>query len=326
MNSLMNKSQKNSQKKLQTGIIGDSDLIKKLLRDIEKIARADAPVLISGDSGTGKELIARAIHQNNPRRATYPFVVVNCGAIPTELIESELFGHLKGAFTGADKSTIGRIASADGGTLFLDEIADLPLSHQVKLLRFLQEGSIDPVGSSSSRQVDVRVVAASHVKLEEAVRAGKFRQDLFFRLNVLNLHSPRLAERKGDIETLAYHYLKLFLGSTVSPAQGFSGDALIALKCHNWPGNVRELMNRIQKALVMCDSSLIEPADLGLDSPPPRANADVIDLESVREAAEKKALKNALDHAGNNISKAARALSVSRMTLYRLLDKHKLRI
>lgn len=322
----MDKNQKNSRQALQTGIIGDSDLIKKLLRDIEKIARANAPVLISGDSGTGKELIARAIHQNNPQRADHPFVVVNCGAIPAELIESELFGHLKGAFTGADRSTIGRIASADGGTLFLDEIADLPLSHQVKLLRFLQEGSIDPVGSHRPRQVDVRVVAASHVKLEEAVNAGKFREDLFFRLNVLNLHSPRLAERKGDIETLAYHYLQLFLASTVSPARAFSGDALIALKCHSWSGNVRELMNRIQKALVMCDGSLVEPEDLGLDSPPHRSNADVIDLESVRVAAERKALKNALDHAGNNISKAARALSVSRMTLYRLLDKHKLRV
>ena len=229
----MDKNQKNSRQALQTDIIGDSDLIKKLLRDIAKIARADAPVLISGDSGTGKELIARAIHQNNPLRANHPFVVVNCGAIPAELIESELFGHLKGAFTGADKSTIGRIASADGGTLFLDEIADLPLSHQVKLLRFLQEGSIDPVGSHRSRQVDVRVVAASHIKLEEAVSAGKFREDLFFRLNVLNLHSPRLSERKGDIETLACHYLKVFLSSTVSPARAFSGDALTALKCHS---------------------------------------------------------------------------------------------
>ena len=321
----MDKNQNKSRQPLQTDIIGDSELIKKLHRDIAKIARADAPVLISGDSGTGKELIARAIHRNNLQRAEHPFVVVNCGAIPAELIESELFGHIKGAFTGAEKSTIGRIASADGGTLFLDEIADLPLSHQVKLLRFLQEGSIDPVGSHRSKQVDVRVVAASHIKLEDAVNAGKFREDLFFRLNVLNLHSPRLAERKGDIETLAYHYLKLFLSSTVSSARAFSDDALIALKCHSWSGNVRELMNRIQKALVMCDGHLIEPEDLGLDSPPHRTNAEVIDLESVREVAERKALKDALDHAGNNISKAARALSVSRMTLYRLLNKHKLR-
>ena len=322
----MDKNQNKSRQPLQTDIIGDSELIKKLHRDIAKIARADAPVLISGDSGTGKELIARAIHRNNLQRAEHQFVVVNCGAIPVELIESELFGHIKGAFTGAEKSTIGRIASADGGTLFLDEIADLPLSHQVKLLRFLQEGSIDPVGSHRSKQVDVRVVAASHIKLEDAVNAGKFREDLFFRLNVLNLHSPRLAERKGDIETLAYHYLKLFLSSTVSSARAFSDDALIALKCHSWSGNVRELMNRIQKALVMCDGHLIEPEDLGLDSPPHRTNAEVIDLESVREVAERKALKDALDHAGNNISKAARALSVSRMTLYRLLNKHKLRV
>jgi DNA-binding NtrC family response regulator len=322
----MDKNQNKSRQPLQTDIIGDSELIKKLHRDIAKIARADAPVLISGDSGTGKELIARAIHRNNLQRAEHPFVVVNCGAIPAELIEPELFGHIKGAFTGAEKSTIGRIASADGGTLFLDEIADLPLSHQVKLLRFLQEGSIDPVGSHRSKQVDVRVVAASHIKLEDAVNAGKFREDLFFRLNVLNLHSPRLAERKGDIEALAYHYLKLFLSSTVSSARAFSDDALIALKCHSWSGNVRELMNRIQKALVMCDGHLIEPEDLGLDSPPHRTNAEVIDLESVRKAAERKALKDALDHAGNNISKAARALSVSRMTLYRLLNKHKLRV
>lgn len=322
----MDNNEKTSHRPLQTEIIGDSDLVQKLLRDIGKIARADAPVLISGDSGTGKELIARAIHQNSTLRSQQPFVVVNCGAIPAELIESELFGHVKGAFTGADKSTIGRIASADGGTPFLDEIADLPLSHQVKLLRFLQEGSIDPVGSHKPKQVDVRVLAASHVKLEEAVSAGKFREDLFFRLNVLNLHSPRLAERKEDIELLAYHYLHLFLASTVSPARDFSADALIALKCHSWSGNVRELMNRIQKALVMCDGNLLEPEDLGLVSPPNRTNAEVIDLESVREAAEKKALKNALDHAGNNISKAARALSVSRMTLYRLLDKHKLRV
>ena len=322
----MDSNEKISGQPLRTEIIGDSDPIQKLLRDIGKIARADAPVLISGDSGTGKELIARAIHQNSVLRSQQPFVVVNCGAIPAELIESELFGHVKGAFTGADKSTVGRIATADGGTLFLDEIADLPLSHQVKLLRFLQEGSIDPVGSHKPKQVDVRVLAASHVKLEEAVSAGKFREDLFFRLNVLNLHSPRLAERKDDIELLAYHYLRLFLASMVSPARDFSGDALIALKCHSWSGNVRELMNRIQKALVMCDGNLLEPEDLGLNNPPARTNAEVIDLESVREAAEKKALKNALDHADNNISKAARALSVSRMTLYRLLDKHKLRV
>jgi len=322
----MDTNEKTSRQPLRTEIIGDSDLIQKLLRDIGKIARADAPVLISGDSGTGKELIARAIHQNSTLRAQQPFVVVNCGAIPAELIESELFGHVKGAFTGADKSTVGRIATADGGTLFLDEIADLPLSHQVKLLRFLQEGSIDPVGSHKPKQVNVRVLAASHVKLEEAVSAGKFREDLFFRLNVLNLHSPRLAERKDDIELLAYHYLRLFLSSTVSPARDFSRDALIALKCHGWSGNVRELMNRIQKALIMCDGNLLEPEDLGLNSPAKRTNAEVIDLESVRQAAEKKALKNALDHAGNNISKAARALSVSRMTLYRLLDKHKLRV
>ena len=312
--------------RLRTGIIGDSELIQKLLRDIGKIARADAPVLISGDSGTGKELIARAIHENSEYRSQQPFVVVNCGAIPTELIESELFGHVKGAFTGADRSTAGRIATADGGTLFLDEIADLPLRHQVKLLRFLQEGSIDPVGAHKPKQVDVRVIAASHINLEQAVGAGKFREDLFFRLNVLNLHSPRLAERKEDVELLAYHYLRLFLANNLSPARDFSGDALMALKCHSWPGNVRELMNRIQKALVMCDGNLLEAEDLGLVSPPSRTNAEVIDLESVREAAEKKALKNALDHAGNNISKAARALSVSRMTLYRLLDKHKLRV
>jgi len=312
--------------KLKTDIIGDSDVIKKLLKDITKIARAEAPVLISGESGTGKELIAKAIHQNNPRRINHPFVVLNCGAIPSELLESELFGHVKGAFTGAEKCTTGRIAAADGGTLFLDEIADLPISQQGKLLRFLQEGCIDPVGASKAKKVNVRVVAASHIKLETAVSTNRFREDLFFRLNVLNLHSPRLAERKGDIETLAYHYLNLFLATTVTPARDFSSDALVAISCHNWPGNVRELMNRIQKALVMCDGKLLEPEDLGLCIPDRRANAEVIDLESVREAAEKKALQSALEHAGNNISKAARALSASRMTLYRLLDKHKLRI
>jgi len=312
--------------KLKTEIIGNSDVIIKLLKDIKKIARAEAPVLISGESGTGKELIAKAIHENNPRRANHPFVVLNCGAIPSELLESELFGHVKGAFTGAEKCAIGRIAAADGGTLFLDEIADLPMSQQGKLLRFLQEGSIDPVGASKVKKVNVRVIAASHVKLETAVSNNEFREDLFFRLNVLNLHSPRLAERQGDIETLAYHYLNAFLSTTVTPARNFSNDALIALSCHSWPGNVRELMNRIQKALVMCEGKLLEPDDLDLCIPDRYANAEVIDLESARQAAEKKALKSALEHAGNNISQAARALSVSRMTLYRLLDKHKLRI
>ena len=219
----MDSNEKISGQPLRTEIIGDSDPIQKLLRDIGKIARADAPVLISGDSGTGKELIARAIHQNSALRSQQPFVVVNCGAIPAELIESELFGHVKGAFTGADKSTVGRIATADGGTLFLDEIADLPLSHQVKLLRFLTGGQHRPGGlSHRSRQVDVRVVAASHVKLEEAVSSRKIsRRSVFFRLNVLNLHSPRLAERKGDIELLAYHYLRLISNaSTGQPSAG----------------------------------------------------------------------------------------------------------
>ncbi len=273
------------------GLIGDSAPIRKLLKDIRKVARANAPVLISGESGTGKELIARAIHRDDSRRSGHPFVVVNCGAIPAMLLESELFGHVRGAFTGADKNKTGRIEAADGGTLFLDEIGDLPIAQQVKLLRFLQEGTIDPVGSLQSRKVDVRVLAASHIKLEEAVLAGDFREDLFFRLNVLQLHSPRLADRKADIEQLAYHYLNLFRLSSSSVARDFSRDALRAMAIHSWPGNVRELMNRVQKALVMSEFKLITPEDLGLTLPHSQTATEIVDLESVRNLAEKQALQ-----------------------------------
>lgn len=303
----------------QYGMIARSSAMRTVFSAIDKFAAVEAPVLLSGESGSGKERIARAIHQRS-QRANSHFIAVNCGALPSHLIQSELFGHEKGSFTGAHQRKVGRIEAATGGTLFLDEIGDLPLELQVNLLRFLQEKTIERVGGTESIDVDVRVIAATHVDLEQAVGAGKFREDLYFRLNVLHLHAPALVERKGDIELLAHFFFHEFANEKSKRVKGFSKDALRAMNQYHWPGNVRELMNRVRRAMVMCDSRLITREDLGLERrSSPRM---LLTLEEARARAEQNAIKASLNHARNNISHAARLLGVSRVTLYRLMKAY----
>ncbi|MFW1678148.1 sigma 54-interacting transcriptional regulator [Pontibacter sp. JAM-7] len=303
-------------------MVGASNKIRQVFDGIRKVAGVDAPVLISGDTGTGKEMVARAIHQRSDR-AEGPFIAVNCGALPDTLIHAELFGFEKGAFTGAYKQKIGKIEAAQGGTIFLDEIGDLPLELQVYLLRFLEESTIERLGGNDSHHVNARIIAASHVNLEEAVDQGHFREDLFYRLNVLNIHVPSLAERFEDIELLAYYFFRKFSDEYGLNAQGFTRKALMAMNSHPWPGNIREMINRIRRALVMTENRLITPADLGLDLG--YTPVDVVSLDEARQKAEEVAIKSTLHYAHNNISKTAKMLGISRVTLYRLIDKYGLK-
>ncbi len=302
------------------GMVGQSAAMNGLRRQIQKVAGTNAPILIGGESGSGKELAAQAIHRCS-ERAGGPFVAVNCGAIAPSLIHTELFGHERGAFTGALSGKRGLIEMAGGGTLFLDEIGDLPLELQTNLLRFLQERTIHRVGASSSLQVDARVVAASHVDLGEAVACGKFREDLYYRLNVLSISVPPLRERKEDLPVLAQHIYRRCAAERKCPAEGFSQEASAAMLAHDWPGNVRELFNRVQRAVVMTDRRLITAADLELcDAQSPVRLA----LAAVRTTAERDAISITLNRVGRNVTVAARELGVSRMTLYRLMEKHRI--
>lgn len=293
-------------------------------RDIRKVATVDEPVLITGESGSGKELTAQAIHERSAR-VDGPFVALNCGVLPANLIQSELFGHEKGAFTGANQRKIGQIAKAEKGTLFLDEIGDLPLDLQINLLRFLEQKTIRRVGGGEEIPVDVRVLAATHVNLEEAVAAGRFREDLYFRLNVLRLHVPALRDRAGDIEILAQYFLEKFSPRTKPAFKSFSPDAYKRMLMHPWPGNVRELANRIRRAIVMADGRLITAADLGFTQKPDAGLAgESVTLETARNNAEREAIRMAMRAVGNNLSLAARKLDISRSTLYALLAKHQI--
>jgi DNA-binding NtrC family response regulator len=300
-------------------LTGDSAAIARLRAQIGKVAQSDAPVLIWGESGSGKELTAQAIHTQSAR-ASGPFVPINCGAIPSALIQSELFGHARGAFTGAMGDKQGLIESATGGTVFLDEIADLPKDLQSNLLRFLQEKTIYRVGSTRSIDVDVRVIAASHVNLHQAVADGLFREDLYYRLNVLPIDVPPLRERKDDLDMLAQHFFRTYAIEKAPHLKGFGSDALRAIREHDWPGNVRELINRTRRAMVLSEGRLIGPHDLGLA--PRRATVQGAGLDASRIDAERVAIGASLERAGRNITHAARDLGVSRMTLYRLLAKH----
>ena len=302
-------------------IVGQSPAMTRLLGQVKRIAGVEAPALICGESGSGKELVAQAIHDAS-RRSSGPFVVVNCGAIPAALIQSELFGHEKGSFTGAARQTRGLIEAAGGGTVFLDEIGDLPLELQTNLLRFLQESTIDRIGSTKSIRVDVRVIAATNVDLEAAVSAGAFRKDLYYRLNVLPLWVPPLRERSADIETLAQHFFHKFGSERCRMLKGFSRRAIVAMRAHDWPGNVRELINRIRRAMVLAEGRLILPADLGLEH---LDDAQIrVPLDAARMAAERDAISGSLQYAGKNVTHAARQLGISRMTLYRLMAKHRI--
>jgi DNA-binding NtrC family response regulator len=300
------------------GMVGQADVMVSLRRQIRKVAATGAPVLIFGESGTGKELAAQAIHHYSPRKAG-PLVAVNCGAIAPSLIQSELFGYVRGAFTGATSDRCGLIEAADGGTIFLDEIGDLPLELQTILLRFLQEKSIQRLGAVRSTPVDVRVIAASHVDLADAVAVSRFREDLYYRLNVLPIEVPPLRQRMEDVPLLARYFLKICTTDRAIRVEGFSRQAVEAMTVYPWPGNVRELYNRVQRAVVMTEQRWITPHDLGLQHGDGVAGTD---LGQARTAAERDVINRALNRVGSNITLAARELGVSRMTLYRLMDKH----
>jgi two-component system, NtrC family, response regulator len=298
-------------------ILGKTQAIRDIFNIVERVAKTDATALVEGESGTGKELVARAIHQRSARRAG-PFIPINCGAIPETLLEAELFGHERGAFTGAHMQRKGKFEMADHGSLFLDEIGELPLTLQVKLLRFLQERTIERIGGRQPITVDLRVIAATNRDLKTQLDRGLFREDLYYRLSVIRIQVPPLRERGEDIALLANAFLRR-AAQTHRRRVRFSGEALRALMAHHWPGNVRELDNRVSRAVIMARGHLIEPADLDLQA------ADLEpagSLRQARERVEREALVDVLSRHRGNISKAARSLQVSRPTLHGLLDKH----
>jgi DNA-binding NtrC family response regulator len=291
-------------------MVGSCEAMLALFRSIRKVAMTDAPVFISGESGTGKELTAVAIHERSSRRSA-PFVPINCGAIPPHLLQSELFGYERGAFTGASQRKIGRVEAANGGTLFLDEIGDLPMESQASLLRFLQEGKIERLGGHQSMPVDVRIISATHVDMRAAMVEGRFRQDLYHRLCVLQIDEPPLRARGKDIELLARHML-----------ERFKKDGARRLHNYSWPGNVRELINRVRRAIVMSEGRAITARDLELGD---YVEVVPVSLAQAREAAERQAIELALLRHRGRLGDAAQELGISRVTLYRLLCAHGMR-
>jgi two-component system NtrC family response regulator len=305
------------------GFVATDDAMLKVCRMIEKVAPADVSVLILGESGTGKELLARAVHTQSTRK-TARFVAINCAAIPEQLLESELFGHEKGAFTGAVKQTIGKIELADGGTLFLDEIGDMPLALQAKLLRFLQNRVIERVGGRTEIPVNVRVVCATNKDLELAIAEQRFRQDLYFRISEVVVNVPPLRERRGGATVLAHALLRKYAGAHGRPKRGFSDEATAALEAYAWPGNVRELENKVKTAMIMSEGAVITAEDLGLKDA--AANGAFFNLKEVRTRAERQAIHQALSITDGNISRTAELLGVSRPTLYDLMEKFGMRV
>ena len=301
------------------GIIGASEIMQNLFSLLQKVAKEDCPVLIQGETGTGKELVATAIHKNSSRAAK-PLVAINCGAFPKELIQAELFGYEKGAFTGAVQRKIGRIESAQGGTLFLDEIGDLPMAQQINLLRFLEDKTIERIGGLEKIPIDVRIISATHVDLREAVRNKTFREDLYYRLDVLEIKTPPLRVREGDIELLAYYFFNKIAEKGFYKAKGFNPDALLLINHYQWPGNVRQLMNCIRHAVVVSDNNLLSLADLGLE----RRYKDRLlqTLVEARAISDQELIQNSLRHTSNNISHTAKTLGISRVSLYRLMNKY----
>jgi two-component system, NtrC family, response regulator len=302
------------------GIVTASPEMLKVMRTVEKVAAADVSVMLLGASGTGKELLARGVHDSSPRRGGN-FIAINCAAIPDTLLESELFGHEKGAFTGAVKTTEGKIEMANGGTLFLDEIGDIPLPLQVKLLRFLQERVIERIGGRKAIPVDTRIVCATHRDVKAMVADGSFREDLYYRLAEIVVPIPSLAERPGDAVLLTRHFLQSGKFSN-GTARDLSPEAITAISAWHWPGNVRELENRVKRAAIMAEGKNVTPADLDLDPAADDADALPINLRAVRDAAEARAVRQALAMSDNNISATARLLGVSRPTLYDLMKHH----
>ena len=302
-------------------ITGASEMV-KVARTIERVANTNVSVMLLGASGTGKELLARGLHEASERRDG-AFVAINCAAIPENLLESELFGHEKGAFTGAVKTTEGKIEQAQGGTLFLDEVGDIPLPLQVKLLRFLQERVIERVGSRKSIPVDTRIVCATHQDLEAMIAAGRFREDLFYRLAEIVVKIPSLAERPGDAALLAKAFLVRFAREMNPAVKGFAPDALAAIDAWHWPGNVRELENRVKRAVIMTEGKLVGAADLDLTEPD-EDEAQALNLKAAREVADRKVIRHALARSEGNISSTAKLLGISRPTLYDLLKQYDL--
>jgi two-component system NtrC family response regulator len=303
------------------GIIGVSDAMRTLCRAVEKVAPTGATVLILGESGTGKELIARALHRLSGR-IHEPFVAINCAAIPENLLESELFGYEKGAFTGAVQRTLGKLELAGKGTVFLDEMGEMPAPLQAKLLRVLQERSVERIGGRTPVPLESRIVCATNRNLEELIAAGKFRDDLFYRISEISLRIPALREREGDSVLLAQWLLQKMAERFGKPARTFSPEAIRAVQAHQWPGNVRELENRIKGAVIMAEGPVVTPADLNLQEAD--ADPEHLNLRSARQKAEVQAARQALALAGGNLSRAAELLGVTRPTLYDLLAKHEI--
>ncbi len=305
------------------GLIASSPQMLKVCRTIEKVAPTGVTTLLLGESGTGKEVVSRALHSLS-ERSKKPFVAINCGAIPETLLESELFGYEKGAFTGAAKQTKGKIEYADGGTLFLDEIGDIPQSLQVKLLRFLQERVIERLGGRSEIPVDVRVICATNQNLMQQVDQGDFREDLYYRISEISINIPPLRERDGDALLLAKVILERFANDHGRNLRGFTDDAAAAIQNYSWPGNVREMENRVKRAVIMADGNCINAEELELETVDTQG-AMPLNLREVREQAERAAIVRAINMFDNNISQAAEALGVSRPTLYDLVSKYGLK-
>jgi transcriptional regulator with PAS, ATPase and Fis domain len=298
-------------------IIGACDAMRDIYRKVERVAATDVSVLIQGETGTGKELIAREVH-NRSERVRKPFITINCGAIPENLLESELFGHVRGAFTGATATKPGKFHLADGGTVFLDELGEMPLNLQVKLLRVLQERMVTKVGDTRSEAVDIRVVAATNKNLAEEVREGRFREDLFYRLNVVTLHLPALRERGDDITLIASYLLSRYCADFNVASKPLSRDCQIAMKKYAWPGNIRQLENRLKKAVILSDGAVLEAHDLDLQ---PEDLVDIMTLSDAKESFQRRYINEVLDRNNGNRTKTARDLGVDPRTIFRHLEK-----
>ena len=307
------------------GIVGNSAAIERLRMMVKRIAPTEITALLLGESGTGKEVTANAVHIASDRKDK-PFIAINCASIPETLLESELFGFEKGAFTGAHKSTKGKIECAEGGTLFLDEIGDMPYNLQAKLLRFLQEKKIERLGGRQEIPVDVRVVCATNQNLQEMVQEKTFREDLFYRVSEITLDIPPLRDREEDIVILAQFFLQQYIKDYKSNVKGFSEDALSALREHKWPGNIRELQNKVKSSVIMCTGTQVTAFDLGFFDSQDGKSELSLNLRTVREQAESIAIQKAYAIAEGNMSKTAELLGITRPTLYSLIDKYELAI
>ena len=306
-----------------SGVISRAPSMLKICRSIEKVAPTSASVMLLGESGTGKEVLARAVHALSPR-AKERFMAINCAAIPENLLESELFGYEKGAFTGAAKQTKGKVELAHGGTFFLDEVGDLPMALQAKLLRFLQERVIERVGGHEEIPVDVRIVCATHQKLKDLCTQGRFREDLYYRLSEIVVNIPPMRQREGDAALLAHHFKNKFCAQESRASLHFAPDALAAIEGYAWPGNVREMENCIKRAVIMADGNTIVADDLGL--PESGAEEEPLNLRQVRDEAEYKAIVKALARTDGNIVKASEVLGISRPTMYDLMGRHGIKV